>query len=107
MSDSSTHHLDACLAVLDRYNKDPQGKLIIDISTDAGVEPEDWRAMALARQNVLDVGGTINVFAVDVNPAEDGFRTLDELVRTGFLMQGTFEEYHQGMLQKMLKELMM
>ena len=75
------------------------------MSTDAGLASGTTEWTVDVRSEISAIGGKINVFAVDMMGKPDELEALDKHLRTGFLKEGTYEEYAEGIKEKMLQEL--
>jgi len=107
LPNSLTNHYEALRFVLEQRRVLPDIRLVIDISTDAGIRPAAQAKVSRIRDQIVEVNGTINVLAVDLGSPKKlaQLNSLYDHVRSGFLLPGTYEGYFGAIFQKMLMEI--
>jgi len=108
LNDATTRHHLAIDFVLKQSNIAHSNDItIIDISTDEDPYGEDALKMKEIHTKAIGYNVVINVLAVDILKSQEEYRQLATRVRTpdGFIMTGSFENYAEAILSKILMEL--
>jgi len=105
LQDRQTYHV-APLEFVARFKRHQYAKLVIDLATDEGLSPRFTRRMSQIRNRLIAANGEINVFAVALRNNPVAFKSLEDNVRTGFILHGDYgADYGKGLKRKMLLEL--